>query len=136
MATAGEPGEPEEDHLTLGQRLREAAIEAEYDTGVREETEEQARASIHVRLARMSLGTLLLLAGIIMLALPGPGWLTIAAGLAVLAKDVAWAERMLERVRRRLPEGADGEVDRRVVVGSIILAVVAVAASIWWYFIR
>ena len=40
----------------------------------------------------MSLGTLLLVAGVLMLALPGPGWITIAAGLAVLAKDVAWAE--------------------------------------------
>ena len=96
--------------------FREAAIEAEYETGVREESEEQARASIHVRLARMTVGSLLLVAGVLMLALPGPGWLTIAAGLAILAKDVAWAERALDRVRRRLPEGADGEVDRRLVV--------------------
>ena len=133
MATAGEP---EEDQRPFGQRLRDAAIEAEYDTGVREDTEQEARASIHVRLARMSLGTLLLVAGVLMLALPGPGWLTIAAGLAILAKDVAWAERLLERVRRRLPEGEDGEVDRRVIVGSIIIAIVAFSASIWWYFIK
>ena len=75
----------------------------------------------------MSLGTLLLVAGVLMLALPGPGWITIAAGLAILAKDVAWAERALDRVRRRLPADADGSVDRRVVVISIIVAVVAVA---------
>jgi uncharacterized protein (TIGR02611 family) len=136
MATAGEPQQPEDDHRPFGQRLREAAIEAEYDTGVREDTEEQAKASIHVRLARMTLGTLLLVAGVLMLALPGPGWLTIAAGLAILAKDVAWAERLLERVRRRLPEGEDGEVDRRVIVVSIIIAIVAIGASVWWYFIR
>jgi uncharacterized protein (TIGR02611 family) len=135
MATAGEPAQPDEEHPRW-QRLREAAIEAEYETGVREDTEEEARASIHVRLARMSLGTLLLVAGLLMLALPGPGWLTIAAGLAVLAKDVAWAERLLERVKRRLPEGEDGEVDKRVVVVSIGIAVVAVFLSVWWYFLR
>src|SRR5689334_23442950 len=90
----------------LRDRLREAAIAAEYETGVREDTEEQARASIHVRLARMTLGSLLLLAGVLMLALPGPGWITIAAGLAILAKDVAWADRALERVRKRLPADA------------------------------
>ena len=133
MAAAGEP---EEDQRPFGQRLREAAIEAEYETGVREDTEEEARASIHVRLARMSLGTLLLIAGVLMLALPGPGWLTIAAGLAILAKDVAWAERLLERVKRRLPEGEDGQVDKRVVVVSIAVAIVAVFLSIWWYFLR
>jgi hypothetical protein len=48
-----------------------------------------------VRLARMSLAVVLLAAGAAMLVLPGPGWLVIAAGLAVLARDVAWAERWL-----------------------------------------
>jgi uncharacterized protein (TIGR02611 family) len=128
-------GEPEQEH-SLRERIRDAAIAAEFETGVREDTVEDAKASIHVRIARMSLGTLLLVAGVLMLALPGPGWITIAAGLAVLAKDVAWAERALERVRRRLPADADGSVDRRVVVISIIVAVVGVSASIWWTFLR
>lgn len=116
--------------------LREAAIEAEFETGRREETVEEARASIHVRLARMSLGSVLLLAGVAMLALPGPGWLTIAAGLAVLAKDVAWAERALDRVRRRLPADEDGSVSTPVVVLSVLVAVAAFGVSIWWYFLR
>jgi uncharacterized protein (TIGR02611 family) len=128
-------GEPEQEH-SLRERIRDAAIAAEFETGVREDTVEDAKASIHVRIARMSLGTLLLVAGVLMLALPGPGWITIAAGLAVLAKDVAWAERALERVRRRLPADADGSVDRRVVVISIIVAVVGVSASVWWTFLR
>ena len=128
-------GEPEQEH-SLRERIRDAAIAAEFETGVREDTVEDAKASIHVRIARMSLGTLLLVAGVLMLALPGPGWITIAAGLAVLAKDVAWAERALERVRRRLPADADGSVDRRVVVISIVVAVVGVSASIWWTFLR
>jgi uncharacterized protein (TIGR02611 family) len=52
-----------------------------------------------------------LLAGIVMLAVPGPGWLTIAAGLAILAAEFAWARRALDsiksvvlRVRRGLPK--------------------------------
>lgn len=116
--------------------LREAAIEAEFETGRREDTVEEARSAIHVRLARMTLGSLLLVAGVAMLALPGPGWLTIAGGLAILAKDVAWAERALERVRRRLPADEDGSVSTPVVVLSVIVAVVAVAGSIWWYLVR
>jgi uncharacterized protein (TIGR02611 family) len=129
------PGEPAHEHPRWD-ALREAAIEAEFDTGYREETVEEARASIHVRLARMTLGSLLLVAGVAMLALPGPGWLTIAGGLAILAKDVAWAERALERVRRRLPSDEDGSVSTPVVVLSVIIAVVAVAGSVWWYLIR
>ena len=129
------PGEPAHEHPRW-EALREAAIEAEFDTGYRDETVEEARASIHVRLARMTLGSLLLVAGVAMLALPGPGWLTIAGGLAILAKDVAWAERALERVRRRLPSDEDGSVSTPLVVLSVIIAVVAVAGSVWWYLIR
>ncbi len=118
------------------ERLREAAIEAEFRTGRREETVEEARAKIHVRLARMTLGTILLVAGLGMLALPGPGWLTIAAGLALLSRDVAWADRALQQVRKRLPADEDGSVSTPVIVLSVLFAVAALAASVWWYLLR
>jgi uncharacterized protein (TIGR02611 family) len=132
MALAGEP----EHEPQRWDRLREAAIEAEFETGRREDSVEEARAAIHIRLARMTVGSLLLFAGVLMLALPGPGWLAIAGGLAILAKDVAWADRALERVRKRLPADEDGSVSTPVIVGSVLIAVVAVGASIWWYFLR
>ncbi len=34
-----------------------------------------------------------------MLALPGPGWLTIAVGLAILAGEYVWARRLLDRLK-------------------------------------
>ena len=118
------------------ERWREAAIEAEYATGRREETEEKARAHIAIRLVRMTAGSILLLAGLSMLALPGPGWLTIAGGLLILSKDFVWAERALDQVRRRLPADEDGSVSTPVVVLSIVVAVAAVALSLWWYLLR
>jgi uncharacterized protein (TIGR02611 family) len=39
-------------------------------------------------------GFSLLVSGIAMLALPGPGWLAIAAGLALLADEFHWARRL------------------------------------------
>ena len=131
----GERPEETPEHATR-ERWREAAIEAEYATGEREETEERARAHIAIRLVRMTAGSLLLLAGLAMLALPGPGWLTIAAGLAVLSRDVAWADRALQQVRKRLPADEDGSVSTPVIVLSVVFAVAAVAASVWWYFLR
>lgn len=44
-------------------------------------------------------GTVLVVAGVIMLATPGPGLLAIAAGLAVWAKEFQWARRLLDRAR-------------------------------------
>jgi uncharacterized protein (TIGR02611 family) len=134
MALAGEPGH-EHEHERWD-RLREAAIEAEFETGRHEDTVEEARASIHIRLARMTVGSLVLFAGVLMLALPGPGWLAIAGGLAILSKDVGWAERALERVRRRLPADEDGSVSTPVIVLSVLLALGAASLSIWWYILR
>ncbi len=52
------------------------------------------------RYAKIAGGFALLGAGVLMLALPGPGWLTIALGLAMLATEFAWARNLLERLRR------------------------------------
>ena len=52
------------------------------------------------RLAVTVLGTALLAIGIVLLPLPGPGWLIIFAGLSILASEYAWARRLLAWVRR------------------------------------
>jgi uncharacterized protein (TIGR02611 family) len=41
----------------------------------------------------------LLLAGIVMLLIPGPGWLTIAAGLGLLSAEFSWARRALDLIK-------------------------------------
>jgi drug/metabolite transporter (DMT)-like permease len=44
-------------------------------------------------------GGLLVVVGIVLLVLPGPGIPLIIAGLAVLGAEFAWARRTVERVR-------------------------------------
>lgn len=48
------------------------------------------------------LGVLVILAGVVMLVLPGPGWLTIFAGLAILGTEFHWARRLLGWLRQKL----------------------------------
>src|SRR5262245_52042730 len=55
---------------------------------------------ILVRIVKIAVGFLLLIAGVAMLALPGPGWLSIAAGLALLAADFVWARRALDGLKK------------------------------------
>ena len=57
-------------------------------------------SNLSMRLVKIVAGVGLLAAGIAMLALPGPGWLTIAAGLAILADEFAWAGRLFDALRR------------------------------------
>ncbi len=46
-------------------------------------------------------GGVLLGAGLVMMVTPGPGLLVMAAGLAVLATEFAWAERQRHRLVTR-----------------------------------
>ena len=52
------------------------------------------------RLVVTVLGVAVLGIGIILLPLPGPGWLIIFGGLSILASEYAWAARLLAWVRR------------------------------------
>jgi uncharacterized protein (TIGR02611 family) len=45
-------------------------------------------------------GLVVIIVGIVLLAAPGPGWLTIFVGLGILATEFAWARSLLGRVRR------------------------------------
>ena len=114
-------------------RIEEAAIEAEFATGEREETVEEARSNALVRIARMTLGFIVVIIGIIALPLPGPGWLIIAAGLTILSRDVAWAERLLRYIRKRVPGiPEDGKIPPSSLATMALVTLAAVSASLWW----
>ena len=53
------------------------------------------------RVAVTIAGSLVLLAGVAMLVLPGPGIVVIIAGLAILATQYVWAERLLKRAQEK-----------------------------------
>jgi len=72
---------------------REAAAHPGW-SGMLLKTVQQAK-----RFFKILTGFTLLLAGGIMLVTPGPGWLTIVLGLAVLAAEFVWARRLLDRLK-------------------------------------
>ena len=57
-------------------------------------------------------GTVLVL-GIALIVLPGPAFIVIPAGLAILAVEFAWARRWLRSARAILPRPATGTAPRR-----------------------
>jgi uncharacterized protein (TIGR02611 family) len=52
------------------------------------------------RLANLVLGWALVLAGIVLIPLPGPGWLVVGIGLLVLGRELRWARGALIRLER------------------------------------
>jgi len=65
-------------------------------------------------------GTVVLL-GIALIVLPGPAFIVIPAGVAILATEFAWARRMLKRMKAKAntmlgrpnPVGAPGESGKK-----------------------
>ena len=105
--------------------MLDAAIEAEYQTGVHEESEEQARRHVAIRIARMIGGFVVIGIGIAALPLPGPGWVLIIIGLSLL--PFAWAERTIRRRIPGIPE--DGKISPIAwfVMGALLLTTTVVS---------
>ena len=64
------------------------------------------------RFFKILAGFTLLVAGTVMLVTPGPGWVAIVMGLALLAAEYVWARRLLNRVK------AGGERLRNAILPS------------------
>lgn len=83
-------------------------------------------------------GLVILAAGIAMLALPGPAFAVIPIGLAVLALEFTWAERLLERAlvkgeeARRKAAGATPAQKALSAIAVACAAAAAVAAALVW----
>jgi uncharacterized protein (TIGR02611 family) len=54
------------------------------------------------RLVVFVVGAAVLLLGLVLLVLPGPGLITIALGLSILASECVWARQILKRFRQWL----------------------------------
>jgi hypothetical protein len=74
------------------------------------------------------LGGLLTLSGIALLVLPGPGFVLVAAGLAVLATRFSWAQKPLDYAKDKAQEGVK-EVAKSPwrAAGAVLAAVVLIA---------
>jgi uncharacterized protein (TIGR02611 family) len=88
------------------------------------------------RVAVFTAGVIVLLAGIVMLVLPGPGWAAIFVGFAILATEFAWAQSVLASAKRTARRAKERALDPRTRRRNQALAVaggVVVAAAILTY---
>jgi uncharacterized protein (TIGR02611 family) len=84
-------------------------------------------------------GVAIISAGLVMLITPGPGWAAIVVGLAVLATEYVWAERLLARAKDMAQRAAAKALDPRKRRRNQILLAIAVVifvAATWAYLAR
>lgn len=86
------------------------------------------------------LGGLIIVVGVVLLPLPGPGWLIIFLGLGLWSTEFAWAARLLHYAKlqvgrwtawlRRKPRWS------QLLIGAVLLACTAAAVIGCWYLLR
>ncbi|MER5560817.1 TIGR02611 family protein [Streptomyces sp. NPDC002506] len=85
-------------------------------------------------------GLAVVAAGIVMLPLPGPGWLVIFGGMAIWATEFVWAQLVLRWTRRKVTEAAQKALDpkvrrRNIILTTVGLVIIAVLVGIYvWKF--
>ncbi len=85
------------------------------------------------RLLSLLLGGVLLLAGIALLVLPGPGLLLVLGGLLVLGHGFPPARRFVDPVRRRAMDAAAESVASPLrITFSVLTALVLITAGVVW----
>ena len=90
------------------------------------------------RIAFGIVGVLVLIGGLVMLVTPGPAFVLIPIGLAMLSLEFVWAERLLEKSLEQAQiaqeKAAQTTRTQRILAGiATVLAIAAVGlAWVWW----
>src|SRR3954454_14794625 len=105
----------------------------------REQIRRRLTLDVTYRVFVLLIGGLVALAGVAMLVLPGPGWLVIILGVAILATEYAWAHRLLERVKDWAERAKNAALDPKRRKRNRNLALVGAVAAVlaaWAYVAR
>ncbi|HEV7952089.1 MAG TPA: TIGR02611 family protein [Candidatus Saccharimonadales bacterium] len=92
------------------------------------------KALRHAKKASIGIvGGVIVLIGIIAIPYPGPGWLIVFAGLAILATEFEWAQRLLDRVRGKYDAWADWIKAQSLPIKSlfVLLTTAVVVTTLW-----
>ncbi len=89
---------------------------------------------MHKKLAVTVVGWVLVVAGVVLIAIPGPGLLILLAGLVVLAGEYAWAQRFVDPVRVQALRAAEESVASwwRIIATLLGGAWLAGLGVLWW----
>ncbi|MFB4274629.1 MULTISPECIES: TIGR02611 family protein [unclassified Nonomuraea] len=80
------------------------------------------------------IGTVMVAGGLVMVPFPGPGWLVVFAGLAVLATEFHWAHKALEFGKQTLHAWTEWYKRQGWTVRIIVLVVTVAVAGVIVYF--
>lgn len=111
--------------MSTGERSRLLAFRARI--------EERPVLRLVYRIGVGVIGTAVLLLGIFLIPYPGPGWLVVFAGLAILGTEFSWAKRVLRYAKGKYDAWTAwlGRQSLPVKVAVLLLTALVVLAMLW-----
>ena len=102
----------------------------------------RARRMLHLswQVGVFVVGLAVVVVGVIMLPLPGPGWLVIFGGMAIWATEFVWAQLVLRWTKRKVTQATQRALDpkvrrRNIILTAVGLAIIAVLVGVYvWKF--
>ncbi|MFF1450837.1 TIGR02611 family protein [Streptomyces sp. NPDC058274] len=102
----------------------------------------KARRALHMswQVGVFVVGLAVVAAGVVMLPLPGPGWLVIFGGMAIWATEFVWAQLVLRWTKRKVTEATQRALDpqvrrRNIILTTVGLVIIAVLVGVYvWKF--
>ena len=92
----------------------------------RERIRQKPRAYRLYRIGVGVLGGAIIVGGLVLIPLPGPGWVIVFVGLGVLASEFEWAKRLERYVRQRVKAWTHWVGEQSLPVRALIGALTAV----------
>ncbi len=94
---------------------------------------DETRSNPAKRVAALVGGGLVLIVGIVLLVLPGPGLLLVLGGLIILANEFPSVEKYVDPVQDRAMKAAEDSVSSPLrIAGSVLAGIVLLAAGVVW----
>lgn len=118
-------------HMTTDQHQK--TVEAQGGHGPRQWFRRHPALHLAYRIGVGVVGGVVLVAGVLMIPYPGPGWLVVFAGLAILASEFEWAGRVLRFAKRYYDAWVEWLKRQALPVKLLVLAAtgLVVAATCW-----
>jgi len=88
----------------------------------------------HIRRVTIGvIGLLVVLIGIIAIPYPGPGWLIVFAGLAILATEFDWAQNILDSLKNKYDSWQEWIKRQSLTIKTIffVITVIIVIITVW-----
>jgi uncharacterized protein (TIGR02611 family) len=95
------------------------------------------KSNLIYRIVVAVVGALITIGGLVLIPAPGPGWLIVFLGLAVLASEFEWADRLLSYARHQVGRWTDWAGRQSLVVRLLLgLATLVLLVGLVWVTLR